>query len=322
MKKAVLFILIAMLTFTFSCKKEKSTIEGEQYFHWINFQWEGDTISGRYFDKAAMFVPVKIENVPYTFWFQFDLGARRTMVYGNSFDTIMKLYPELNKKIDTTGNIVINGQKINSLKNITLWLDTVKFFLPEIAFYTGFGDKTSPEVNLEKDTLIMGTIGRNIVENKILIIDYPGRRLAITDSLPARFISAQVEMSVQNGIFKIPINIDGNNYWILFDTGSSLFYLITCKDKWNNLIDTTAQIDTFVINAWGKQETLLNAHARFDFTIAGTTVHPEYITATEKDMFCQFFEKQGVLGIMGNQPFLDKVIFLDLKSNSFGYVKF
>ncbi len=321
MKKAVLFISILLLAFL-SCKKEKSTIEGGQYFHWINFQWEGDTISGRYFDKVAMFVPVKIENVPYTFWFQFDIGARRTMVYGNSFDTIMKLFPELNKKLDTTGNIVINGQKVKSLKNITLWLDTVKFFLPEIAFYTGFGDKITPEINLEKDTLIMGTIGRKMFYDKILVIDYPHTRLAITDSLPARFISAQAEMSVQNGTFKIPISIDGQDYWIFFDTGSSLFYLITCKDKWKDFIDTTAQIDTFVINAWGKQETLLNAPARFDFTIAGITVHPEYITATEKDMFCQFFEKQGVLGIMGNKPFLDKVIFLDLKHNRFGFVKF
>jgi len=44
-----------------------SSIANAQDIKWIPFKWTGDTISGKYFDKSSMFIPVKIENIPASF---------------------------------------------------------------------------------------------------------------------------------------------------------------------------------------------------------------------------------------------------------------
>ena len=49
--------------------------------NWIPFQWHGDSIGNKYFDKLAIVVPVKIDNLPYNFGMQLDLGAVETMFY-------------------------------------------------------------------------------------------------------------------------------------------------------------------------------------------------------------------------------------------------
>jgi hypothetical protein len=51
---------------------------------WIPFNWEGDSVSGKYFDKLAITIPVTLNNLPNKFKMQFDLGATVTVIYGNS----------------------------------------------------------------------------------------------------------------------------------------------------------------------------------------------------------------------------------------------
>lgn len=45
-----------------------------QDLKWIPFKWTGDSVSGRYFDKSSMLIPVKIDNIPANFNMQFDMG--------------------------------------------------------------------------------------------------------------------------------------------------------------------------------------------------------------------------------------------------------
>ena len=37
----------------------------KQSLDWVPFNWEGDTISGQYIEKAYIYVPVKIDGLPY-----------------------------------------------------------------------------------------------------------------------------------------------------------------------------------------------------------------------------------------------------------------
>ena len=54
-----------------------------QKMQWIPFNWEGDSLGGKYFDKVAMTIPVSLDDMPYKMMMQFDLGAMVTVVYGN-----------------------------------------------------------------------------------------------------------------------------------------------------------------------------------------------------------------------------------------------
>ena len=93
-KQGITFVLL-LLIFT-NCSRKPS-------LQWIPFSWEGDTISGIYIEKAFLNVPVKIENLPYEFTMQFDLGAYNSVFYGNTFAPYLKEAPSLMNKKDSTG---------------------------------------------------------------------------------------------------------------------------------------------------------------------------------------------------------------------------
>ena len=88
-KQGITFVLL-LLVFT-SCSRKPS-------LQWIPFSWEGDTISGIYIEKAFLNVPVKIENLPYEFTMQFDLGTYNSVFYGNTFAPYLKEAPSLMNK--------------------------------------------------------------------------------------------------------------------------------------------------------------------------------------------------------------------------------
>jgi hypothetical protein len=50
-------VFIFLLCILIGCSQEQS-------IEWIPFRWEGDTVSGKYIEKAFIYVPVKIEDLP------------------------------------------------------------------------------------------------------------------------------------------------------------------------------------------------------------------------------------------------------------------
>ncbi len=46
-----------------------------------------------------MYIPCKVEGLPYNFTFQFDLGAGLTEIYENNISSFFKLHPGPNKNI-------------------------------------------------------------------------------------------------------------------------------------------------------------------------------------------------------------------------------
>ncbi|MEA5006115.1 MAG: hypothetical protein VB022_06840 [Rikenellaceae bacterium] len=73
----------------------------EKSFKWIPFQWQGDTISGKYIEKAYIYVPVKIDELPTDFTMQLDLGTTETQFYGNPIKPYLHEYPSLANKLDS-----------------------------------------------------------------------------------------------------------------------------------------------------------------------------------------------------------------------------
>ena len=52
-----------------------------------------------------MIVPLKIEELPYAFEAQFDLGACSTMIYGKAFAPYLAMASDIREKIDTTQTV-------------------------------------------------------------------------------------------------------------------------------------------------------------------------------------------------------------------------
>ncbi|SEF56424.1 hypothetical protein [Flavobacterium urumqiense] len=91
MKKLFLFTILLISFTTFGQKLE-----------WIPFNWLGAEVSGKYFDKFAIIIPVTVDNLPHKFNLQLDLGAYNTIFYENSINPYLEKYSNLKNKIDTT----------------------------------------------------------------------------------------------------------------------------------------------------------------------------------------------------------------------------
>ena len=212
-KQGITFVFL-LLIFT-SCSQKQS-------LQWIPFSWEGDTISGIYIEKAFFNVPVKIEGSPYEFTMQFDLGAYNSIFYGNTFTPYLEELPSLISKRDSTG----------MYKNVHLQIGTVEFSNVNIGFKQNFGNEI-PKDSLHSNTpKHIGTIASDIVQDKILIIDYKSSRLAITDFLPIEYKNLPAEkFESKDWEVTFPLQIDGKTCKVLFDTGSSPFQLITTQER-------------------------------------------------------------------------------------------
>lgn len=95
MQKRVVVLAFLILIFANSI----NVLSQENSLKWIPFVWQSDTISGKFVEKAYMYVPVKIDDLPENFTMQLDLGTTDTQFYENSVKPYIAAYPSLAKKL-------------------------------------------------------------------------------------------------------------------------------------------------------------------------------------------------------------------------------
>lgn len=289
-----------------------------QKLQWIPFNWVGDSVSGKYFDKLAITIPVTLDNLPHKFNMQLDLGATTTVIYGNSFKPYLDNYRELKNKIDTTLKFRIQSQTNYKFKNITLKLGDVNFGERNIGHFKDFGDdipKDSINTKIEKH---IGTIAPDLFENKILIIDYPNKRICVTTELPKQFSKAQFrDYKIKQGRIKIPITINGKDEDVMFDTGSSLFALITTTEKANE-ISSKPITDSLKISSWGEYYMVYGQTIKSKIMFGQKQLNKAVVYFDNRQNNSNFYKEEEIWGITGNAYFLNNVVIIDYKNKRFG----
>ena len=327
--KRIIFLVVAiLLSFIFLCsyfyftdtangtswriKNEK--LEANRYT-WTSFTWVNDTLSGRYFKRIAMFIPCKIEGVSENLQFQFDLGSDKTIIEKDSWNLI------------SMSNLSVKNQK-KRLKNPFLFWNTkeavenisIKFqSFQASSFKCEIRSLHSHNLNLLNNfnnPLIIGTIGVDMFQNKILIIDYPKERFAILDSLPDTFNSNFVPITFDPyGRVLLPMKIKEKEYKILLDNGSSVFPLLVSENKISEF-SKLPNIDSFQINSWGIKHTVKGRRLVDSFSIAGKIYYNVVIYYESQ----RFIDKTLFDAITGNVLFLDKTLIIDFKGKRFGII--
>lgn len=289
-----------------------------QKLQWIPFNWVGDSVSGKYFDKLAITIPVTLDNLPHKFNMQLDLGATTTVIYGNSIKPYLDNYREMKNKIDTTLKFRIQSQTNYKFKNITLKLGDVNFGERNIGHFKDFGDdipKDSINTKIEKH---IGTIAPDLFENKILIIDYPNKRICVTRELPKQFSKAQFrDYKIKQGRIKIPITINGKDEDVMFDTGSSLFALITTTEKANE-ISSKPITDSLKISSWGEYYMVYGQTIKSKIMFGQKQLNKAVVYFDNRQNNSNFYKEEEIWGITGNAYFLNNVVIIDYKNKRFG----
>jgi len=200
MQKAsfILFCFITQLT----CFSQK--------LNWIPFEWVSDSVSGKYFDKLAINIPVSIDGLPHKFNMQFDLGAVTTVIYGNSITEYLDKYSWFNNKIDSTKSFIINGQKNPMFKNVGLSLGNVSFGERNIGYFKDYGEPIPTDSIYTSTEKHIGTIAPDLFKDKYLIIDYPSKRICVTKNLSRKLAKVDFQAcSITSGRVTIPLIING-----------------------------------------------------------------------------------------------------------------
>jgi len=278
---------------------------------WAKFEWSGATLNGKYDDKVAMQIPCKIEGLPNVFTFQFDLGTGLTGVYENSFSSFYSLNPTVENKIQKLRSPLQFWNQYKCFKDFIITFGNY-IATNKVAFiYKNYGGEIlNPDFT---DTFHIGTIGRDLFKDKILIIDYPDKQFAICDEMPKQFASNLFNIELgKNGEIILPMKIHGKSYRIMFDNGSSMFPLITEETNISKF-SSSSYVDTIEIPSWGKKHSVMGKMITDTFTLAGQRF-------SDVEVYGETFLPIHKIadGIAGNYLFWNKTIIIDFKNKKFG----
>ena len=145
--------------------------------HTIRLEWGGDSINSKWNPFAALLIPVKLDNCPDLFYMQFDLGSPYTMLYSDKLTAISAQYPGVVTVTDST----------KKLLDFHFSAGKTKIVAKEITLRSVNGHGLDRRKGAKN---VIGTIGGDLIENKIVVLDYPAKTLFLGTDIPDRLKSS------------------------------------------------------------------------------------------------------------------------------------
>lgn len=276
----------------------------------LRFCWQGDSVNSEWEANIAILIPVTLKDCPRTFYMQFDSGSPYSMIYKNKLDAIQLKYPSSIPSQATNGN----------LENFSFTADQTPIVAKEIEVKQ-FDDAAIDWKN-ENSIEIIGTIGTDLVDGKVAIIDYRNKNLKISQSVPERLME-RITLSdfiYSNRSILLPAKVNGKETILYFDTGSSMFELLTDRETSKQLAVPHVEPIRYQVNSWGSSLTANTLVSNSSIEIANTSIPIGATTFIEGVSSSQIeqMSKIGIGGMTGNKLFLNYILVLDTKNGKFG----
>lgn len=311
---AVFFLLLLVLLTSCSQSKEYNKITAEE-FQWQDFSWASYE-TDKVIDKAAILLPIQFNNSDTTYWLQLDTGINDSLLYMNSLDSIS---PTPSFKRIYEGFMGMNVKMLMNVKIGNYEVDNFYSYLKK-----DFGE----EVSKTNPKNIIGSVGLDFFQHKILLLDLPNNRFAIADSeqqFPV-YITDNVayhSAEILNNFFAFDLFIGNESYKFGYDTGASGFPLVVNYDLWKKLTGKVGnEPDITLINApsWGKTLTLIGSSTKEDVFLSEKSLGSLEMFYIKEEP--NFFKTARIDGLISNASFYeDSLILIDLINMRFGVVK-
>src|ERR1700750_1460858 len=143
MKIKCLLIMVGLSWALTGCTASNKNISSSDTYPWFPFSWYAAKISGKNFDKVAMLVPVKVNDLNADFTLQFDLGSDATLVYGNTVDSYYKESEIKNFLIESSKSTDNGGKNVYKTKGLIYHLG--KLSKDNLVYKEGYGDKIAKD---------------------------------------------------------------------------------------------------------------------------------------------------------------------------------
>jgi hypothetical protein len=240
-------------------------------------------------DRAAILVPVNLDGTVGTF--QLDTGLDVTVVYGD--------IPADRGWETHDGMYHVPSFEIGGIDLGPMWLRSRE--------ESGRGEA-------------IGSLGLDLLVGYWVLIDYPGRRLALMRPGEAPLWLWQratwTPAELRDAKFFPYVILGGKGVGdLFFDTGSSAFDIVVDFDDWIDLTGhagpDAAPVQR-IVSSWGKRVTAVGAPATGPLIIGSARiVSPQVFYLKEQpNLFANWpFPAKG---LVGNAPFWDRVLIMDL----------
>jgi hypothetical protein len=201
------------------------------------FTWQADTAARPAVAHQALLIPVRVPGCPRTCYLQFDTGAPYTLLYAKSVAALRAAYPATRAALTAPADTFTLGSGQLLARRLPL-LRGGAAALP--------ADSTAP--------FTIGTLGSDLLEGRVLVLDYAHQQVQLTDQVPAELASRAtfVPLAFKSRRVMFDATVQGKSEQMMFDTGSSAEGLITSQKIWQQLAAPGAQPTTAAVNSWGK----------------------------------------------------------------------
>lgn len=276
--------------------------------HTLPFQWKRDSLYGRWEPHTALLIPVTIPGCPKTCYMQFDTGSPYSLFYRDKLQAIHRRYPATTALRNLDDSLFNYHFKAGPL-NITARQIAVHSF-----------DSSGIDWKNSRTPIIIGTLGTDLIDNKVVVMDYPRKQLHIGDSLPTAFKKSEPTpfLYAMRRIL-LPATIGGKKTLLYFDSGSSAFELLTDKATCLKLAADSSQPLQYPVQSWGKTLTAYTVSTPDSIILAGHTIpirHATWIEGARKSQVNQMM-KMGIGGMTGNKLFIGNILVLDTRNKQF-----
>jgi hypothetical protein len=308
-KRLSLFLVIVLLSLIASAQNiAPNYLQLSDDLQTIPFRWKADSLNGDWDEHAAILIPVKIANCPKEFYMQFDLGAPSSLLYTEKLASIAKLFPKAIPALDSNSKLHAFGFTAGK----------TKIKAQEIVTISMKGD-----IDWRKNSInIIGTLGTDLIDNRDVVIDYPGQKLLI-NGRPGDDTAVYLgDLIYTRRSILLPAVIKEKQTILYFDTGSSAFELLTNEKTAHALAIPNAVESRYPVNSWGKMLTAVSIPTADSITIAGFKLPLKKATYIEgvSDSQVNQMMKMGIGGMTGNKLFLHSILYLDLKNKKFALI--
>ena len=277
------------------------------------FVWEADTTARPTVPHAAMLVPVKLPGCARTCYMQFDTGAPYSVLYDKPLAALRAQYPATSTTLLPQADGVHNfryaiGQGQAQARTIRV-LHGGASQLP--------ADSTAP--------FTIGTLGADVLADQVLVIDYARRQFNLYSSVPDSLLhrATFVPLGFDDRRVMLDMGVQGEPKQLLFDSGSSAFALLTSKSIWQELAQPAATAHTAGVNSWGRTFTSHTISTAASLQVGALAVPLRTVTYIEGMSWWQtlLMASSGMGGMLGNAPFVDHTVILDVPGKRFGLVQ-
>jgi len=287
---------------------EPNHLELTESSGFIPIQWA----KSKHSDIAALLLPITIEGVPDTFYLQFDTGAPSTLLYKRSMLAIRERYHDKIGAIDSTSTTI---EQTFQLGNMDVHSKHLKLY-----------ERNEKPIDWSGSKLIkIGTLGADIIDKKLTVIDFKKNRCFFGEELPD--IEGQVafhDLKFKLRKVLIPAEVAGKKRKLVHDTGTSGFEFITNKGTWKKLSKEGAEPEeAFKVRSWKRQLTAFHIASDKEIKFNPMNISLNQVTYIKGASFWQQagMRLTGMGGMIGNQVFMNKLLILDCPNKRYSIVE-